>query len=577
MKLLKVITFWLSALSVFMILFDLGFDQSQLVQDLIDAFYIGVLILGILSIALRYTSPQERPTKNVWLLDVIFLAMSFGISSFYFGWITRTIFSIEEWIHITIWIFFLREFFLLDIQLSRRYLNPAQLFIAGFILMILSGTLILMLPRATYSGISFIDALFTSTSAVCVTGLIVVDTGSYFTSFGQFSIMILIQLGGLGIMTLTSYFSYFFRGGTTYENQLLLKDMTNADKIAEVFETLKKILVMTFLIEAAGFIIIYYTLDPTGNPTISNRLFFSIFHAISSFCNAGFSTLKNSLYEYPFRYNYSLQLIIALLFIIGGLGFPIIFNFARFVRYHLHMMWLKILRRKQDLQFQPWIVNINTRIVLITTMVLTVLGTFLFFISEYNNTLSEHTVWGKLVTAFFSATTPRTAGFNSIDFSAAHFSSIMLIFFLMWIGASPASTGGGIKTSTLALAILNFVSIARGKTRIEIFRREVSQLSVRRSFAIISLSLLVIGLAVFFISWFDEHQDLLHIAFECFSAYSTVGLSLGITAELSAASKIVLILTMFIGRVGMLTVLIAIFRKIKDQKYRYPSEEILIN
>ncbi|MCB0665353.1 MAG: hypothetical protein KDC80_05995, partial [Saprospiraceae bacterium] len=158
-------------------------------------------------------------------------------------------FKFSTWVQIALWILFFREFFLLEVNLSRRYLNPAQFFVISFLLMILVGTLILMLPRATQAGISFLDALFTATSAVCVTGLIVVDTGSYFTAFGQTSILILIQLGGLGIMTLTSYFSYFFRGGTTYENQLLLKDMTNADKIAEVFETLKKILVMTFFIE----------------------------------------------------------------------------------------------------------------------------------------------------------------------------------------------------------------------------------------------------------------------------------------------------------------------------------------
>ncbi len=182
-----------------------------------------------------------------------------------------------------------------------------------------------------------------------------------------------------------------------------------------------------------------------------------------------------------------------------------------------------------------------------------------------------------MVTALFGAATPRTAGFNTVDMNQLHFSTLMLIFLLMWVGASPASTGGGIKTSTFAIATLNFFSLAKGKTRIEVYRREIADISVRRAFAIISLSLVVIGFAVIAIANFDPEKTLLSIAFECFSAYSTVGLSLGITSSLTPASKAVIIAVMFIGRVSMLTIMIAIFRKVKQQAYRYPTEEILIN
>lgn len=225
----------------------------------------------------------------------------------------------------------------------------------------------------------------------------------------------------------------------------------------------------------------------------------------------------------------------------------------------------------------PWVLNLNSRIVLITTFILLLSGTGLFYIFEYNNTLSEHSEFGKIVTAFFSAATPRTAGFNAVDTSALHFSTLMLIFLLMWIGASPASTGGGIKTSTFALATLNFLSLAKGKDRIEIYKREVSNISIRRAFAIISLSLVVIGLAIFLIAFLEQDKNIIAITFEAFSAYSTVGLSMGITACLSSSSKLILIATMFIGRVSMLTLLIAILRNIKHLNYRYPSEEILIN
>lgn len=235
-----------------------------------------------------------------------------------------------------------------------------------------------------------------------------------------------------------------------------------------------------------------------------------------------------------------------------------------------------IYRAKKETH-KPWVLNINSRITLVTTTALTIVGTIIFYINEYNNTLKEHSGIGKFVTALFGAATPRTAGFNTIDMSALNFSTIMLIFLLMWVGASPASTGGGIKTNTFAIATLNFLSLAKGKSKIEVFRREIAEVSVRRAFAVISLSLLVIGTGIIMISIFDNDKKLLDIAFECFSAYSTVGLSLGITAKLSAASKVVIIGIMFIGRVSMLTLLIALVKKTKQRNYKYPTEELTIN
>ena len=200
-----------------------------------------------------------------------------------------------------------------------------------------------------------------------------------------------------------------------------------------------------------------------------------------------------------------------------------------------------------------------------------------FYFLEHNNTLAEHNGFGKIVTALFGATTPRTAGFNTINTAAMAFPTLMLVLLLMWIGASPQSTGGGIKTSTFAIAILNILSLAKGKSRIEIFRREIADISVRRAFAIISLSLLVIGFAIIVITIFDPEKELLDIAFECFSAYSTTGLSLGITGGLSSASKLVIIVVMFVGRISMLSLVIAVFRKVKQKNYSYPKAEITIN
>jgi trk system potassium uptake protein len=372
-------------------------------------------------------------------------------------------------------------------------------------------------------------------------------------------------------MTFTSYFGYFFKGTTSYQNRLIIQDMNNSDKIAEVFSTLKKIIIVTFLIEVIGVVIIYLSISTQSHALTGGHLYFSIFHSVSGFCNAGFSTLTNSLYEDGFRFNYLLHMSIAGLFIIGGLGFPIIFNAFTYLK---HILLDKIFRKRA--MYSPWIIGINSRIVLVTTICLLAAGTLLFYILEYNNTLADHGTVGKIVTAFFGAATPRTAGFNTVDTSSLHFYTIMIILLLMWIGASPGSTGGGVKTSTFAIAVLNFISIAKGKDRVEIYKREISPVSVRRAFAILSLSIIIIGISIVLLSHFEGEKGLLPIAFESFSAFSTVGLSLGITGELSDPGKIVLIFTMFIGRVSMLTILVALMRRIINLKYKYPTEDVLI-
>ncbi|MBN2766747.1 MAG: ATPase [Paludibacteraceae bacterium] len=478
------------------------------------------------------------------------------------------------WVRIAVLFTFIREFSEIKFNYKRTLLNPAQLFVASFLVIIFIGSFLLMLPNATHEGISFIDALFTSTSAVCVTGLIVVDTGSYFTEFGQIIIMGLIQVGGLGILTFASYFSYFFKGGATYENQLALSDMTSSKKLGEVFSTLKYIILITFTIELVSGLLIYSSLDAENFQSQYEQIFFSVFHSISAFCNAGFSTLSNSLYEDGFKYNYFLQLTVILSFVLGGLGFPIVSNIINYIKYRLRKLFSF---GKNKVGYRPWVLNINSRITLVTTLSISTIAFIAFFALEYNNTLAEHSVFGKIVTALFGATTPRTAGFNTIDTASMLFPTTMMVFLLMWIGASPASTGGGIKTSTFAIATLNILSLAKGKTRIEIFRREIADITVRRSFAIISLSLIVIGSGIMLISVFDNDKNLMDIAFECFSAYSTVGLSLGITADLSNMSKMIIIAIMFVGRVSMLTIIIAVFKKIKHKNYRYPTEEITIN
>jgi len=581
-KLLRKIPALLGLFTLLAIIYDFGFDQTPFFQEFLYDLYVITLSVGIFSTVSRYIArgkPQFRKTIYFDFLSIsFFLIVLLNEFHLFKGSEFLSYFRPIFFKYAALFLVFIREVSALRINFNRTLFNPAQFFVMSFMLIILLGTALLSLPNATHNGISFLDALFTSTSAVCVTGLIVVDTGAYFTLFGKSVILVLIQIGGIGIMTFASYFSYFFSGGSTYENQLVLSDLTSSNKLGEVFSTLKKIILVTFTLEAIGAVLIFLSLDSKEIYSYLDKGFFAIFHSISAFCNAGFSTLQDSLAETGFRFNYGLQSIILALFVIGGLGFPIVFNLFNYVKYLIkNRIFPMISGPSREQTVTPWVVNLNSRIVLITTFTLLILGSTIFMLFEYNNSLAEHDFFGKIITSIFSAATPRTAGFHTVDISSLNFSTIMLIFLLMWVGASPASTGGGIKTSTFAIATLNFWNLAQGKERIELFRREIADISVRRAFAIISLSLIAIGVGVFMIAFFDSDKKLIDVAFECFSAYSTVGLSLGITADLSEASKFVLISLMFTGRVSMLSLLIAMTPKEKRKHYRYSQDEILIN
>ncbi len=578
LKTLSNIAFWASVLGIFAFVFDFGFSKQSLLQQLIDIFYFIVVVISLLSTFGRYIEKPKLLGRKVIIFDLFSIIYTAYI--FYYYIFIENVFSTNFILHRPIWITFavilsfVREFSEREFSLNRSYLNPAQTFIVSFIAIIFIGSFLLLLPNATHDGISYIDALFTSTSAVCVTGLAVVDTGTYFTTFGQSIILFLIQIGGLGILTFASYFSYFFKGGSSYENQLALSEMTNTDRVGNVFSTLKNIILITTFIELTSSVIIFFSLDKSLFNSFSERLFFSVFHGISAFCNAGFSTLSNSAYELDYRFNYVFQLTLAVTLIMGGLGFPIVLNMLKYLKKKVLNLFTF---NRYNKKHHPWVLTLNSRITLVTTITLTVVSFFLFLIFEYNNTLAEHSFFGKLVTAFFGAATPRTAGFNSVDMSSLTLPTILITFLLMWVGASPASTGGGVKTNTFAIATLNIFSLARGKTRIEVFNREIADISVRKAFATIALSLIVIGFGILLITFFEPNKKLIDIAFECFSAYSTVGLSLGITGSLTIASRVVLIVIMFVGRVSMLSILMAVINKVKQKNYRYPKEELTVN
>ncbi len=570
----------ISIIGVAVALIDSGFTLPTWLEQVFHIFYLAIIFLGFTLTAGRYIYTKKPFTLNkVAVFDsftsiaiIILLGAHFtdlirsGLSGPVDGFVA---------IKIAVFVTFIREMSDHDFNLNRTFLNPAQFFILSFLSVVLMGALLLMMPNATTQPLSFIDALFTATSAVCVTGLIVVDTATYFTTFGQVIIMGLIQIGGLGILTFVTYFSYFFKGGVSYETQASISEMSYMGGMGDVVSTLKSILYVTFAVEAVAATLIYISMYDVNNMDWSEQLFFSVFHAISAFCNAGFSTFSAGMYDDSLRFNYPLQLIIAVTFIFGGMGFSIVVNVLRYLRYRVQRL---IYRNDQRCVYQPWLLSINSRITLITSGALLLIGLIGVMIFEYNNVLADHaSFFGKLVTGFFTAATPRTAGFNAVDMGDLAFPTIMLTIFLMWIGASPNSTGGGIKTSTFAIALLNTLSLASGQTKVEVFKRQIAEISIRRAFSIMWLSLLVIGTGVTLISYDQPELDLIKVVFECFSAYSTVGLSLNLTADLSDFSKIVVSVIMFVGRVSMLTIFIALLKNSRPRNYHYPTEEITIN
>ncbi|MGL5716667.1 MAG: TrkH family potassium uptake protein [Paraclostridium sp.] len=443
-------------------------------------------------------------------------------------------------------------------------LTPSQIMVVGFAVVILIGGMLLNLPIATQSGesIGFLDALFTSTSAVCVTGLVVVDTATYWSFFGQLVIIILIQIGGLGFMTVTTLFSLITKKRINLKERLLIQESLNQIDLSGLVKLTRYVLLMTFTIEGLGAL----TLSTVFIPEFGfvKGVWYSIFHAISAFCNAGFDLMGTvtgpftSLTSYV--NNTTISLGISALIILGGLGFPVI---------------LDIIKNKKISKL-----NMHSKIVLISTAALILIGMVFIFILEYSNpeTLGELSLKGKLLASFFQSVTTRTAGFNTIDLTLIHQGSLFVMMILMFIGASPASTGGGVKTTTIATLILTVKSFLLGKEDIEVFERKISTSTVRKSLGIffVGISAVLIGTLVLVVT--EVEFDLIESAFEVISAFATVGLSIGGSPDLTTIGKILILIYMFMGRVGSLTIFLALVSKnnVKKQVIRYPEGRIIV-
>ena len=562
-------------LAVFLFLLEFGYSTDAATGLLLDQLSYGlVFAAGLVTLAsvLRAKLREEtvRNAEFLWLVLAVVLVLARPLD---FEVWDRTM----HWPHLLFLLgFIFIELSRLELGRNSTLFNPALLFTVSFVMLIAIGSALFLLPNASTRPITLVEAVFTSTSAVCVTGLSVIDVGRDLTAMGQWVLLLLIQLGGLGVMTFTSFFAFFFKGRTSLEEQLRIRDIANTSLVnAKGF--IVQVIAFTLAVEFVGMILIYYAVPQAVFTTQSDRLFFALFHSVSAFNNAGFSTQTLGMYELPFRFNYSLMWILALLLIFGGLGFGIIFNFSRYVQLWITSRVRRLLTGAPCERY-PRIVNISTRLVLKVTAMLIVVGTVAIMVFEWNGALAEHpTWWGRFTTAFMTGVTPRTAGFNVVDYGALSVPTLMITLLLMYIGASPGSTGGGIKTTTFAVATLNIFATARGRRRVEFSGREISNLSIRRAFAAIVLSLVFLGLSITTIASLEKELGLLPIAFECFSAFSTVGLSMNLTGQLGDPARLALVVVMFVGRVSALTLLVGVLRQVQVTPYRYPKEDILIN
>ncbi|PBH94114.1 TrkH family potassium uptake protein [Clostridioides difficile] len=443
-------------------------------------------------------------------------------------------------------------------------MRPTQIMVSGFAAIIVIGALLLTLPIASQSGesIGLLNALFTATSAVCVTGLVMVDTATYWSLFGQIVIITLIQIGGLGFMTVATMFSLMARKKIQLRERLLIQESLNQADLSGLVRLTRFVLIITITIEGIGALVLSTVFIPQFG--LSKGIWYSVFHAISAFCNAGFDLMGSvsgpftSLNSYV--NNFTVSMTVCALIVLGGLGFPVVLDIVRKRRFSK--------------------LNVHSQVVLFSTATLIFVGALFIFLIEFNQkaTMADLPLKGKVLSAIFQSVTARTAGFNTLDLATLRESSVFVMIILMFIGASPASTGGGIKTTTLAVLIITVRSFLSGKSDIEAFERRLAPSTIKKSLGIFVISISAVIFGTLIISITQPNFTLVQSAFEVTSALATVGSSLAGTPNLNALGKIIIIIFMFMGRVGSLTLFMAILSggRRKSQPIRYAEGKIMV-
>jgi trk/ktr system potassium uptake protein len=438
--------------------------------------------------------------------------------------------------------------------------------ILGFAVLIAAGAVLLMMPvSAVGMPLGFIDALFMSTSASCVTGLAVMDIGRQFTLFGQLVILVLIQVGGLGIMTISTLLLMMMKRRPTLSGQAIIKDAyTYGEGKQTVASVLKAIFLVAFTIEAVGALAIYLRMAPQSGWRLS--VYPAIFHAVSAFCNAGFSLNADSFTRY--REDWVINGALCVLIIIGGIGFVVIAELRQ--RFFPGRHSIKRL-------------SLHSRLALGASALLIGVGTGAILLMEWNNTLAPLSLPSRLLAAMFQSVSARTAGFNTLDLGAMANETLFMLCILMFIGACPGSCGGGVKTTTVACLVTLGISKLRGLSRPHIFRRTLTDASISKAASVVMVSVVIIALAMMALMMSElggsPHNQtrgrFMELLFEAVSAFGTVGLSTGITSTLSHIGRIIITLLMFIGRLGPLVIALALSRE-RVTRFQYAEENIMI-
>ncbi len=435
--------------------------------------------------------------------------------------------------------------------------TPSQVLVIGFAGLILFGAVLLSLPVSSASGepTDFIDSLFTATSAVCVTGLVVFDTGTYFSTFGQVVILLLIQVGGLGFMTMGTLFALLLGKKISLRERLIMQEAYNKLSIEGVVRLAKAVLAITFLIEGVAALVL--GLRFAGEFGLARGMYYGVFHSVSAFNNAGFDLMGDFRSLTGYVSDVPVNLVVSLLVILGGLGFSVIID---------------ILTKRKWQRF-----SLHTKVVISTTVVLLAAGMAAVFLLEFNNaaTMKGMPLQAKLTASWFQGMTPRTAGFNSLDIAGLRNATQFLLIIFMFIGASPGSTGGGVKTSTFAALVMAVIAMVRGKEDVEMFGRRLPRDIVQRSLTIVAASIAFLIMITMLLT-VTESAEFLAVLFEATSAFGTVGLSMGLTPKLTVLGKLVIIFTMYAGRLGPLTIAFALAQRRQKALYHMAEEKIMV-
>lgn len=577
---LRIITFLASLSAVGILVYVYGFEPSlPKIERSFDWLNI-IFAIFLVTFFVRFLYSFKRTVffrnrKFETFLMVLILANFVAIFVFDQYWIDRAlkVLFVENiaplyrgFISLYMFVILALEFTKINAAISTIRVKPSTIFIGSFLLLIGVGAGLLMLPAMTVApgSMRWLDALFTSVSAVCVTGLLVVDTATFFTYKGQLVIMALIQLGGIGIVSFASFFATFIKGGVGIKHHAMLQDITSTESLLSAKGLLVKVISITLIVESITFALLFFTWSSeVVFDSLKDKIFFTLFHAISAFCNAGFSLFSNNLYEPAMREAYVFHLVIAAAVIMGGIGFNTIED----------LFSPAALRKRLASPWMDW--KISTKIAVWVSVALLILGTLGFYIIEKDNTLADKNFLETLITSFFHSAI-RTSGFNTIDTSQLMIPTLLMLMFLMFIGGSSNSVAGGIKTSTFYLIIASAIATIRGTDRIEIGKRTIPNSLLFKALSVFSFAVVINLIGIFILSITDPEIEFVKLVFEQISAFGTVGLTTGITASLSDAGKIMILTSMFLGRVGLLTFAYALSSKSSSRSYRYPSAHIMI-